>query len=27
LRLRQLSLEQVETYSKQVTAAPNLRVL
>ncbi len=27
LRLRQLSLEQVETYSKQVTAAQNLRVL
>ncbi len=27
LRLRQLSLEQVETYSKQVAAAQNLRVL
>jgi uncharacterized membrane protein YqiK len=27
LRLRQLSLEQVETYSKQVTAAQNLRAL
>ncbi len=27
LRLRQLSLEQVETYSKQVIAAQNLRVL
>ncbi len=27
LRLRQLSLEQVETYSKQVTAAQNLRIL
>jgi uncharacterized membrane protein YqiK len=27
LRLRQLSLEQVETYSKQVTAAQNLKVL
>ena len=27
LRLRQLSLEQVETYSKQVMAAQNLRVL
>ncbi len=27
LRLRQLSLEQVETYSKQVVAAQNLRVL
>jgi uncharacterized membrane protein YqiK len=27
LRVRQLSLEQVETYSKQVTAAQNLRVL
>ena len=27
LRLRQLSLEQVETYSKQVTAAEKLRVL
>jgi uncharacterized membrane protein YqiK len=27
LRMRQLSLEQVETYSKQVTAAQNLRVL
>jgi uncharacterized membrane protein YqiK len=27
LRLRQLSLEQVETYSKQVVAAQNLRIL